>query len=457
MSGPSLRARLLRDSAIALGLLVLLELGLRVGGVADGADPAIPDNAVVEEGAGEGPYLEPGPGPGQLQTSRVEAEVGRMRDLAFSETPAAGRARVVLLGGSVAKGVPVDNDPPRTISGRLGFHLQRQGVAAEVLNLAGASYTTTHVARVARDAVKAQPSAVVVYSGGNEYRAFTRRLWEQNQGWRGAVRAGQGLHLIRVLGRLATLLRGAPAGGQPEDAVHEVIAGQTALVAKVMRRVLADAGPDGLPEWRADGVPVRRDPGARAVARAYRSSLEGVLAAAATLEPPPVVILVKPPANRFTPPQLSLHTPGLSDSDRAAFAAHFQAGAQAQRAGDCRSAVRSFEAALDIDTLYADAWHQHGKCLLELGDPAGTARRNLDIALELDFAPDRAGRALYAVVDDLVATTPAHTLDLSDDFGPGRDFGREVFHDHVHLKPSGQDLMGRRIADALLPLLEARP
>lgn|GEM_PF-5518909 len=457
MSTPSLRSRLLRDSVVALAVLVALEGVVRVGGWADGPDPSIPDNAVVEEGAADRPYLEPAPQPGYLQTSRVEVEAGRMRDLRFTAEPAVGTTRVVLLGGSVAKGVPLDNDPPRTIAGRLEAHLQRAGHTVEVLNLAGASYTTAHVARVARDVVQARPHAIVVYSGGNEYRAFTRRLWEQNQGWRGAVRAGQGIHVVRLLGRLAGVIRGDAPPGQAQDAVHEVIAGQSELVEGVMERLLDDAGPAGLPTWSDNGVPVRRDPAAQAVTAAYREGLEVVAAAAASMDPPPVLLVVKPPGNKFTPPQLSLHTPGLSNAQKAEFHRNFDAGAAAQRRGDCRSAVGLFEAALAIDSLYADAWHQHARCLLEVGDPSGTARRNLDIAVELDFAPDRAGRALYEVVDGLVDRTDARTLDLSADFGPRRDFGRDAFHDHVHLKPSGQDLIGRRVAEALSPLLRPAP
>lgn len=456
MTAPSLRWRLLRDTGLALVILVGLEGVVRLAGLADGPDPAVPDNAIIEEGAGVGPYVEPA-GEGMLQTSRHEAEVGRMRDLTFPVTPAPGTVRVVLLGGSVAKGVPIDSDPPRTIGGRLQAHLRRQGVAAEVLDLAGASYTTAHVAGVAADAMKAHPHAIVVYSGGNEYRAFTRRLWEQNQGWKGAIRASQGLHLVRMLGRVALWLRGGPAEpGQADDAVHEVIAGQSKLVASVMERLLADAGAEGQPRWGDDGVPVRRDPAAQAVVAAYEAGLREVLDAVDSAPSKPVLVLMKPPANRFTPPQLSLHTPGLPDAERHTFMAHHDRGQLAVRQGDCTTAVAEFEAALAIDSLYADTWHQHGKCLLELNDPAGTARRNLDIAVELDFAPDRAGRALYAVVDRLVAESDAVTVDLSDDFGPAVDYGRPLFHDHVHLQPRGQDRVAQHIADTLAPML-ARP
>ena len=456
MSPPSLQRRLLRDCVIAVGLLVLLELATRATGLADGPDPAVPDNAVVESGAGEGPYLETTQD-GRLQTGRAEVEAGRMNDLVFSTAPSPGTLRVVLLGGSVAKGVPHDHDPASTIAGRLEVHLQRRGLRAEVLNLAGTSYTAAHVARVAREVMAAHPDAVVVYTGGNEHRAFTRRLYDQNQGWRGAVRMGQGLHLVRLLGRLASRIRGDGHVGPAPDAVHEVIAGQSALVADVMARLLADAGAEGMPQWGPDGVPVRRDPGASAVVSAYRESLHAVVDAADNAEPKPVVMLVKPPANRFTPPQLSLLTPGISEAREAEFHRLFDAGAQAQRAQDCRSALQSFEAALAIDTLHADTWHQHAKCLLEVGDPSGTARRNLDIALELDFASDRAGRALHAVVDELVTETAAHTVDLSADFGPRQDYGRRSFVDHVHLKQGGQDLVGQRVAEALAPLLRARP
>jgi len=456
VSTSSTGSRFFRDSVIALLILVGLEGLVRVGGWADGPDPAIPDNAVVEVGAGEGPYLEDAPQPGFLQTAREEVRAGRMLDLTFSKVPATGTLRVVLLGGSVAKGVPVDSDPARTIAGRLSFHLEAHGLEVEVLNLAGASYTTAHVARVAREVVQAQPDAVVVYSGGNEYRAFTRRLWEQNQGWRGAVRVSQGLHLIRMLGRLAAVLRGDERPGQPSDGMHEVIAGQSQLVSEVMSRLLADAGAEGLPEWTEAGTPIRRDPAAEAVVSAYRASLNTVVEAADAMSTPAKLLLVKPPANHFTPPQLSLHSPEMSEAQAVAFEEHFAVGAAAQRRGDCRAAVASFEAALAIDTLHADVWHQHGKCLLDLGDPAGTARRNLEIALELDFAPDRAGRSLHAVVDALVMEPNVYTVDLSPEFGPDSDFGRAVFHDHVHLKASGQDRVARRVADTLVPLLRSR-
>ena len=245
--------------------------------------------------------------------------------------------------------------------------------------------------------------------------------------------------------------------GPAADAVHEVIAGQSALVADVMERLVADAGEAGLPEWGADGIPVRRDPGARAVVEAYRQGLQQVIDAAQGAERAPLVVLVKPVANRNTPPQLSLVSPSLSEAQQAEFQSLFDAGAQAQRSNDCRNAVQHFEAALAIDTMHADAWHQHGKCLLELGDPSRTARRNLDISLELDFAPDRAGRSLHRVVDSLVTDTPAHGVDLAADFGPTGDAGQRAFVDHVHLKQVGQDLVARRVAEAVAPLVRDRP
>ena len=426
---------------------MLLEGAIRATGLADGPDPGRAGQCSGGVGAGEGPYLETTQD-GRLQTGRAEVEAGRMNDLVFSTAPSSERFAWCCSGFRGQRRAPRPR-PASTIAGRLEVHLQRQGLRAEVLNLAGTSYTAAHVARVAREVMAAHPDAVVVYTGGNEHRAFTRRLYDQNQGWRGAVRIGQGLHLVRLLGRLASRIRGDGHAGPAPDAVHEVIAGQFALVADVMARLLADAGADGLPQWGPDGVPVRRDPGASAVVSAYRESLRAVVDAADNAESKPVVMLVKPPANRFTPPQLSLLTPGISEAREAEFHRLFDAGAQAQRAQDCRSALQSFEAALAIDTLHADTWHQHGKCLLEVGDPSGTARRNLDIALELDFASDRAGRALHSVVDELVTETAAHTVDLSADFGPRQDYGRRSFVDHVHLKQGGQDLVGQRLAERL--------
>ncbi len=456
MSATPSRARRLIFRAAALllapALLLALELGLRAVGWPPSPSPSLPEGweqaaRAVEPGArGDHLLRYERDGEARVRTNPSLVQARFMHALDYPLQPAPGRFRVFCFGGSATLGVPLEDQPELTFPGRLEHHLRAAGLDAEVINLGGASFGSTQVLDLARAALEQGPSALVIYSGNNEFFEYALELWSLNPQGQALLEPGSPLRLVRALRRLQDRLRPPEPSAEPQDQA----AAQQQLVLRAVQAEL-EASPQARPSTAADGPPQRHDTVHRAVMGRYAANLEAVAAAAAAAPSPPELVLVRVPANLLEPPWQPAHRPDLAGLSLARWERLAAKAQEALGAGRPEEAAELAAQAIAIDGQHAGPYHSLGLAQLALGrtaEAAGTLRA----ALELDMVPGRPLAAQGEALERIAASSGAHLVDPGPAFDThslARGQG-SVFHDSCHLTAEGYDLLARHVAQTLI-------
>jgi len=371
-----------------------------------------------------------------MKTSRF------MHDVDYAQQRPDGVLRVFCFGGSATLGVPVEATPERTFPGRLQAALQNADVPAEVINLGGASFGSSRVVELMAQAVGHQPSALVVYSGNNEFFEYALALHQRNARQADTVfERRSGLRLVRWLYGLSDALEGAqPAAPEDLEQRQQALV-RTAVELELYRDPSTSPQPVGDDGWR------RRDAPYRAVMDRYRDNLDAMVELASGVAP---LVLVAVPPNLHQAPFQAAHDPALRPSQIASWQRDVAGAQQALDNGDPNGATGMLDSAIAGDPIHAQAHYLRGLAWLEAGD-ALQASRDLHNALELDMAP---GRPLAAQTEAILALANPPAVVVVD---PGPSFeayglargGEGHFHDACHLTPGGYDLLARHVAHAL--------
>jgi tetratricopeptide (TPR) repeat protein len=338
--------------------------------------------------------------------------------------------RVVVLGESAAQGDP---EPTFGVSRFLEAMLEEglPGVRFEVVN-AGVVAINTHVlVPMARDLARHAPDVVVIYAGHNEVVGPYGP---------GTVLTGRqpGLGLIR-----ASIALGTSRLGQ--------------LLGTLGRLRVKDAPT----EWRGmelflDHQVSADDPAMEQVYRGFRENLAEVVAAFRSRGARVVVSTVGTRLRDFAP-FASAHRSGLDgpalERWKEAVAQGDRAAAE-QRPADALAAYRDAEA---IDGTFAELQYRIGRTALAVGDEA-LARERLARARDLDTLRFRAdGRIVQLTADVARAAGPG--VELVDGAGalaaasPHGLPGPELFWEHAHLTPEGNEVLARALLPAVVRAL----
>lgn len=348
-----------------------------------------------------------------------------------------GTYRIAVLGESAAQGYPKPAFAmPRVLEVLLEHDRPRTDV--EVVNL-GITAINSHVIRdVAKETVASiQPDLIVVYAGNNEvvgpfgpgtvFAGFSPNL--------STIRTALWVRRFRIAQLIGAVIPSLGGGSAPAG-------GWKGMEMFVEKAVAED------------------DPRLPAVYSHFRRNLEDIIETARSARVPVVISTVA--ANlRDCAPFKSLHGSGLSEADRKRWQESFDAGTQAQAAGDCRRAIEPLQAAAKIDDGYAEAHFRLGQCLLATGDRAGAdaAFRRARDADTLRFRPARPINETIRAVAEAAAARDGATLRFVDgeaalaaaavDGIPGQ----QHLYEHVHLTFEGNYVLARALRDAILPLL----
>ncbi|MEC8381301.1 MAG: hypothetical protein VXZ96_13310 [Myxococcota bacterium] len=335
--------------------------------------------------------------------------------------------RIFTFGGSATLGVPVEDQPEQTFPGQLSALLAQVGVPNETLYLGGASFGSDHVNVLANEVKSLSPSALLIYSGNNEYFNFGLALSQENPRYQTGKIYVQSLHTVRLLNHLFG--RGPT---QLTISYEQIKFEQDIKLAELIQGVLYNE-PNSI-IWE-DGLAVRNDSITQTVANRFKNNLRSVLDA----YPGQTVIIGEVPPNLFEPPWLSLHHPDTSQSTQSAFTER----TSSIQFLPCEDAIHEWEKLIQMDAWRADAWYGLGVCQHELGLEYETSLRN---ALELDMNPGRPTAALNAVLTELDG---ADVIRFSA-FEDTNDFGRSLFHDSCHLTPEGYGTVAKDFRNALI-------
>ena len=391
-------------------ILILVEVALRLCGVGtdtsvtrpctDHGRPAFCDNQSFS--AAFFP-------PGMLRTPRPYA---------IPATKAPDTFRIFVLGESAAWGEP---DPTFGFARYLEVMLRTSfpSVKFEVINTGTTAINSNVMLPITKDLAQYQPDLFLIYAGGNEV----------------VGPYGPGT----VLTPAALSLPGIRA----KIFFNSTRIGQ--LVAKVSSSGQKPA------EWKGMEMfldqQVRADsPQLQVAYRNFGSNLSDMIAVARKAGAQ--VLLSTITTNvKDCAPFASLHREGIRQDGLQQWDALVQKGAASEKAGSPAEALKSYLAAAEIDSQYAELQFRIARCFWAIGD-FGHARDRYLLAEELDTLRFRADKGVNDTIRS-VATNAGRGVELVDTnaiFAQASEHGvpgSNLFYEHVHMNPAGNYLIAR--------------
>jgi tetratricopeptide (TPR) repeat protein len=340
----------------------------------------------------------------------------------FSRTREPRTYRIFILGESAAMGFP---EPGLSFGRRLESILRQMYPERrfEVINAAMTAINSHALLPIARDCARFRPDVFVVYAGNNEvvgpYGAGT--MFSRRTGSLGLIRTLVAVHATRSGQLLASF---AASGGQPAQwRGMEMFLGQT---------VAAD------------------DPRLQTVYANFRRNLTDICAVAR--QAGAQVVLSTVAVNlKDSPPFASAHR-SFSRHALSTWEEHEQEGAALASRGDHRAALEQFAAAAAIDDSFAGLRYRRAQSLLALGN-IEEAHREFAAARDLDTLRFRADSRINAMVRDVARETGVRLADAEAIFAHDGVPGENLFYEHVHLKPAGNDLLSRAVLPGVIASL----
>ena len=346
--------------------------------------------------------------------------------------------RIVILGESAAAGTP----EPGYNFGRVLDRMLRQqfpGRRIEVINAAMRGVNSHILLPAARDCcARLQPDVVIVYMGNNEVVGLyapgphSGRLTS----FLPLLRALQWARSTRIGQLMETSLAGLTHEDAPLDKQDELFFQQ--------HRVAAD------------------DPRRRVVYNNFHANLADLCRAARRCGA--AVLLATVPVNlKDCPPFGSLHRADMAEAALLRWQSAFDAGVEAETAGDSAQAISRYHEATALDDHFAELHFRLARCQFALGQ-TDEARREFALACDWDALQFRADSRLNDLVRQvererqdsgtrLVDTARAFAEFALEDRGiPGDRF----FNDHVHPNFDGDYLLAKTLFPALCEALDAR-
>jgi tetratricopeptide (TPR) repeat protein len=200
------------------------------------------------------------------------------------------------------------------------------------------------------------------------------------------------------------------------------------------------------------------DPAMDLVYRGFARNLADVLAAFREAGARVVVSTVGTRLREFAP-FASAHRRGLDAAALARFQGALARGDAAERAQGPVDALAAYREAEAIDPGHAELQYRIGRAALATGDEA-TARERLSRARDLDTLRFRADGRLVQLTTD-VARTAGPGVELVDGAAalaassPHGLPGPELFWEHAHLTPRGNEVLARALLPAVVRALPA--
>jgi tetratricopeptide (TPR) repeat protein len=339
--------------------------------------------------------------------------------------------RVVVLGESAAQGDP---EPSFGMARFLQAMLEEAvpGARVEVVNAGLVAINSHALVPMARDLARRAPDVVVVYAGNNE-----------------------------VVGPFGpgTVLTGRPPG---LGLVRLSLAIGTTRIGQLLGR-LGRQGKDIPTEWRGmelflDHQVRADDPAMDLVYRGFARNLSDVVAAFRERGARVVVSTVGTRLRDFAP-FASAHRAGLDAAALARFQEAVARGDAAEHAQTPVAALTAYREAEAIDSGHAELQYRIGRAALAAGDEA-RARDGLARARDLDTLRFRADGRLVQLTAE-VARAAGSGVELVDGAtalaaaSPHGLPGPELFWEHAHLTPRGNEVLARALLPAVVRALPA--
>lgn len=164
------------------------------------------------------------------------------------------------------------------------------------------------------------------------------------------------------------------------------------------------------------------------------------------------IIFFKPVANlKDFPPSCSTHRRTLSAEKEAEWKKFYEEGQKAQASGDMSAALQAYQSAYELEPTYADLLYRLGQLYFKSGE-LEKARAFFEEAKNEDCLIVRAPKEVQEVFDGFREKRQAIVLDtekflLSE--APGGILGDPIVEDNVHFSVKGHAILGRALAQEI--------
>lgn len=341
--------------------------------------------------------------------------------------------RIIVLGESAAKGEPQPAfGPARMLQAML--NLRYPGVRFEVVNAAMTAINSHAIVPIARDFAKADADIWVIYMGNNEvvgpFGAGT--VFGRQSPPLPIIRGTLALKATRTGQMLDSLLGSFSSESASDNAWH-------GMKMFLDQQVRAD-------DPRMASVYANFERNLRDIVRIGHRSGVGIVVSTVAVN------------LRDCAPFGSAHRTDLTDPDRSTWEQNYQAGIDAQQAGQNDEAARHLEEAARHDDTFAELRFRQGECALALGR-SNEAQTHFRAARDLDTLRFRCDSRLNEIIRQIATNHESERVLLVDAerafSEQNRDYlpGNELFYEHVHLNFHGNYLLARVLAEQIEKLL----
>jgi len=358
------------------------------------------------------------------------------RPFTMPAVKAPSTVRIFVLGESAAMGDPdFKFGLPRMVEVLLRERFPNRRI--EVVNTAMVAVNSHAILPIARDCAQRDGDLWVVYMGNNEIIGpfGSASVFGARAPALPLVRAGLWVKGTRLGELLDGALDFARQGGQP------------------------------LPEWTGMAMmadlKLRHDaPPTTRVYRHFERNLAGLVATGVRVGVP-IVLCTVATNLKDCAPFASLHRLGLSATELAQWQAAYDAGVAWQDQGSPAEAKAAYEGASRIDGEFADLAFRRAECAHLLGQDAEAATL-FRLARDDDALQFRADGRINGTIRRVAATFADRRVSLLDaeelfaTNSPQGLPGAGFFYEHVHLRPEGNYLLARAVAEQAARALSLR-
>jgi tetratricopeptide (TPR) repeat protein len=409
------------------GLLVLLELALRLGGY--GHSPAFFKRINI---GGEEYLVQNDDFSLNVFTREVARSPGALRMKAHKPP---GTFRIFIFGESAAMGDP----EPAYGAGRYMEVLLRNKhpeIKFEVVNVAFTAINSHVILPIARECAAQDGDAWIVYMGNNE--------------------------MVGPFGAATVFGRQAPplAYARLALAIQRTRVGQlfSAWARKINGHTVKAPSWAGMQMFLNNQI-APDDPRKEVVYQNFKGNLDDILKAG-TRSGAKIILNTVAVNLKDSPPFATMLNSNLPPDQRAAFGGDFDRARAMQGQGDFTGAAQLYEQAAKLQPRSAELQYNWGQCLLALTNDAA-AREHLQNACDDDAMPFRTDSKINGMIHDAAGRDADRGVAFLDvaallAHGAGADMcGSETFYEHVHFDFDGSYRLGLLWAQQVEKMLGA--
>ena len=455
-----------------LGFFGVIELGLRIAGIAEGQQYAPPRLIkVMKDGKLEGEYVQNSEPffqtRGQYIVTNPQYVNGRgdgfpasgaMRKLKF--TPEPTKPRYFVLGGSAALGqhgvdikVPVKWSTERlgqgvsvlpeelSLSGQISSKMGESGRDVEVLNAGMIAQDSGGVRRIALEVLQYKPTGLILYLGNNEGIGMAFGMQGEQLPWVPEVR-----DQLRVLRTYRVLSDKIIPVRQRFSKAPPVLKGTKPVVLGQLTQT----------QWRAadyplveDGLPT--DSVYQALHKRLANNLTEIMDAANEAGVKVYIIATVPHLNY--PPFYDANSPNLIEQNIQQYTQGIGQAKQLERERKWSQMEQVLRDALKVESHHATGHYLLGTAL-QNQQKYSDALQARQRALLLDISRKRTLPSYAQTVSEVCKKTGCQTRNLNPWFeeqvsAKGMDVYRRLYGDHEHLNPDGIDIISKSFIELI--------